>query len=323
MKIERAIVVTRRTRLEDLVARFNTVAQAKFYIEHSGADFSDYELENTTYRRALDSVHTQLERHLKVQMIDRSFLTNFLFPNDAVVVTVGQDGLVANAAKYVGGRPIVAINPDPARFDGVLLPFGAHDFVPAVDAVANGRAHVRNVTMAEAKLQDGQRLLAFNDFFVGANSHVSARYSLRLGKHAEEQSSSGVLVSTGAGSTGWISSVVNQTLAVSHMLGSKPIAKTSLTMAWDTASLLFVVREPFVSRASGASLVAGTINAQTPLVIESHMPRGGVVFSDGVENDFLQFNSGAIATIGIAPEGARLVQKAESSRPDRGSLRPR
>jgi len=309
MKIDRAIVVTRRTRLEELVARFNTVAQAKFYIEHSGADFADYEREDATYRRALEVVHKQLARELKVQTIDRSFLTNFLFPNDAVIVTVGQDGLVANTAKYVAGRPIVAINPDPARFDGVLLPFGVDDFVPAVEAAASARAHVRKVTMAEAKLQDGQRLLAFNDFFIGANSHVSARYALRQGKRSEEQSSSGVLVSTGAGSTGWISSVVNQTLAVAHTLGAKPSKRTSLKMPWDAPALLFVVREPFVSRASGASLVVGNIDAHTPLVIESHMPRGGVVFSDGVENDFLQFNSGAIATIGIAPEGARLVQK--------------
>lgn len=307
MKIERAIVVTRRTRLEDLVARFNTVAQAKFYIEHNGADFADYEREDSTYRRAVDVVHARLARRLKVQAVDRSFLPNFLFPGDAVIVTVGQDGLVANTAKYVDGHPIVAINPDPARFDGVLLPFGVDDFTTGIDAVVESRATVRRVTMAEARLQDGQRLLAFNDFFVGASSHVSARYALRHGKHFEEQSSSGVLVSTGAGSTGWISSVVNQTIAVSRLLGSQRASHPTLKMAWDTPHLLFVVREPFVSHASGASLVVGKVDAQTPLVVESHMPRGGVVFSDGVENDFLQFNSGAIATIGVAPEGARLV----------------
>jgi hypothetical protein len=38
----KVVLVTRRTRLEELVARYHTLAQARFYIEHLGADFSDY-----------------------------------------------------------------------------------------------------------------------------------------------------------------------------------------------------------------------------------------------------------------------------------------
>ncbi len=55
----------------------------------------------------------------------------------------------------------------------------------------------RSVSMAEAWLQDGQRLLAFNDLFVGARSHVSARYRIAQGGREEEQSSSGVIFSDG------------------------------------------------------------------------------------------------------------------------------
>lgn len=305
--IDRAIIVTRKTRLEDLIARFNTRSQAQFYIEQEGADFSDYANENETYHQAVDAVTSRIAKHLKVQVIDRGFIPNFLFAPDSVIVIVGQDGLVANAAKYVGGRPIVAVNPDPARFDGVLLPFGTTNFMQGVDAVIAQRAKLRDITMAEAKLQDGQRLVAFNDFFIGANSHVSARYRIRFGTREEEQSSSGVLVSTGAGSTGWMSSIFNMTRGVTKFLGAPPPAKSELRMSWDAPTLLFVVREPYASRASGATIVTGKITAQSELSIESHMPRGGVIFSDGVESDFLQFNSGAIASVGIAPEKARLV----------------
>ena len=42
-------------------------------------------------------------------------------------------------------------------------------------------------------------------------------------------------------------------------------------------------------------------------MLESHMPEGGVIFSDGVEADYLQFNSGASATIGIAAKRTNLV----------------
>jgi hypothetical protein len=37
------------------------------------------------------------------------------------------------------------------------------------------------------------------------------------------------------------------------------------------------------------------------------MPSGGGIFSDGVEDDYLDFNSGAIASVRAADHPARLV----------------
>ena len=63
----------------------------------------------------------------------------------------------------------------------------------------------------------------------------------------------------------------------------------------------------FVSRTSQASIAAGYVNQGEELVLESLMSEKGVIFSDGIESDFIQFNSGSIATIGIAKEKAQLV----------------
>jgi NAD kinase len=123
----KVILVTRRTRLEELVNRHLTASQAKFYVEHMGADFGDYEVENATYLRARRTVVETLERHCRVQVIDRNFLPTFLFGPQDIVVALGQDGLVANAMKYLDGQPLVGINPDPRRYDGVLLPFAPND----------------------------------------------------------------------------------------------------------------------------------------------------------------------------------------------------
>ncbi|HUP49050.1 MAG TPA: NAD+ kinase [Thermoanaerobaculia bacterium] len=307
MRVEKAIVVRRSTRLEELVRRFNTRAQAKFYIEHAGGDFSDYEIEDSNYRRALDEVQSSLESITKVQVIDRFFMPNFVFGEHQVIVAVGQDGLVANAAKYVGGRPIVGVNPDPSRFDGILLPFTPRNAACGVRDLMSGTAAGRPITMAEVVLQDRQRLLAFNDFFIGARSHVSARYRISFQDRSENQSSSGVLVSTGAGSTGWLSSVFNMAAAVGALAGSQPDLVRRPEVEWDERRLIFVVREPFVSRGSGADIAAGTVDDQSVLKLESQMPQHGVIFSDGVESDYLAFNSGASATVQIAPESAHLV----------------
>ena len=92
----KVVLITRHTRLEELVARFHTVAQAKFYVEHLGADFSDYEGEHAAYLQAKRLTTVTLQAHGRYQIIDRSFLPNFLFAADDVVVALGQDGLVAN-----------------------------------------------------------------------------------------------------------------------------------------------------------------------------------------------------------------------------------
>lgn len=302
---EKIVVVTRKTRLEGLVERFNTRAQARFCIERSGGDFGDYEREDEAYREALRTLRRSLQGMLKLQIVDRSFVPTFLFTEKDVVVALGQDGLVANVAKYAGDQPLVGVNPDPERFDGILLPFGPEGAAAAVAAAVEGRARLRKVTLAEAALADGQRILAFNDLFIGARTHVSARYRLTLGETTEPQSSSGVIVSTGAGSTGWLSSVFTMAGGVTRFAGGQ--AGPGLRLEWEDPRLVFVVREPFVSRHSRAGLVAGILEAGTELVLESQMPSGGVIFSDGVEADFLKFDSGARARIRAASRKACLV----------------
>lgn len=302
---DKIVLVTRKTRLAQLVERFNTRAQAKFYIEHAGGDFADYVLEDDTYRRSLEALHGDLDLGLKVQPIERAIVPTFLFAGTDLIVAVGQDGLVANVAKYAGAQPIVAINPDPARFDGVLLPFPPPAAARAVVRVLDGKATIREITLAEAHLADGQRLLAFNDLFIGARTHVSARYTLTDGDRREAQSSSGVLVSTGAGSTGWLSSVFNMSAAVAAFTGGH--AGAPLQLGWEDPRLVYVVREPFASRQSRTTLVAGVIAAGGELRIESQMPAGGVIFSDGVEADALAFNAGAIAHVRAARQRTRLV----------------
>lgn len=302
---EKLVLVTRKTRLAELVERFNTRAQAKFYLEHAGQDFEDYAREDEHYRRALDVLHEELALGLTVQRVDRSLVPTFLFTGKELVVAVGQDGLVANVAKYVGGQPLVGVNPDPARFDGVLLPFGVQGAHGAVRRALEGKARFREVTLAEARLADGQRLLAFNDLFLGARTHVSARYTLRYGERAEAQSSSGVLVSTGAGSSGWLSSVFTLARGLTAETGGVP--GEPWRMEWEDPRLAFVVREPFISRHSSAGLVAGFVAQERELVLESRMPSGGVIFSDGVEEDFLAFNAGATVHVRPAAQRARLV----------------
>ena len=302
---EKVFVITRKTRLAELVERFNTVGQARFYIESAGGNFEEYALEDAVYRHSMEVTRRALPSDLKIQFLDRGLAPTVLFTEKDLIVTLGQDGLVANTAKYVKGQPIVAVNPDPDRFDGVLLPFLPRQVGEAVGALLSDKIRIREITMAEARFQDGQLMLAFNDLFLGASSHVSARYKITLGDRSEFQSSSGVLVSTGAGSTGWISSVFNMAQGMAAAMGGK--APQPVQMQWEDPRLFFVAREPFISRHSSAGVVAGFIADGQDLLLESTMPSGGCVFSDGIEADSIEFNSGAVVRVHRAAEKARLV----------------
>jgi NAD kinase len=314
---KKIVLVTRPTRLAELVIRFNTVSQARFYIEHQGADFSDYLREDETYHRALTNAEEVLGQMGRVQTVDRGFLPNFVFAPEDTVVTLGQDGLVANTLKYLNGQPVVGVNPDPERWDGRLLPFQVRDLAKLMPEVIGRKRNARSVTMAKAALNNGQTLYAVNDLFIGPKTHTSARYFIRYGQAGEAHSSSGVIISTGMGSTGWLKSLLTGAGAIANATGS--LGKKEMSppdcyeravtgFKWESDYLYFTVREPFPTRTTSASLVFGRVTNETPLILESQMAENGVLFSDGIENDFLEFNSGTQAVISIAEKKGVLVE---------------
>ena len=305
MKFENVIIIRDTTRLEQLIERFNSKAQAKFYIESSGGDFAFFEREHHTFYESLSNIKTTIIDSLKYKVINRSFLPTYIFTAKDIVLVIGQDGLVSNTAKYVNGLPIIGINPDHKRYDGILLKHAPNDLKDLLKKMLKGTYSTKQVTMAKATLNDGQELLAFNDFYIGADSHVSSRYSIEFNGIKEQQSSSGIIVSTGAGSTGWLSSIFNMTNNISGYFHNESHYSTKLE--WNANQLVFVVREPFLSKQSQTNIGYGIITENTTLKIESNMPTKGIIFSDGIESDFLNFNSGSIVEIGLADEKANLL----------------
>ncbi|MBT2621452.1 NAD(+)/NADH kinase [Chryseobacterium sp. ISL-6] len=300
MKIEYAIIIKNKTRLESLIERFNTKAQAQFYIESSGGDFQEYVAEHEKFCQSFLEVQTKLSKVIKNKVLEREFMPSYIFSEKNLIVVIGQDGLVANVAKYAKNIPIVAINPDEERYDGVLLPFNVKNFLNGVNAVINENFSSKKMRFAEAVLNDGQKLLAVNDLFIGISSHSSARYKLMLNGKEETHSSSGIIVSTKTGSTGWLSSIFNMAYGI---LGSKKLKYPEL----NDEDLYFAVREPFKSKATQTDICGGILKKGNRLIIESLMPNNGFIFSDGIEKDFLQFNSGATAEIRLSDEEAVLV----------------
>ncbi|TNU98767.1 MULTISPECIES: sugar kinase [Providencia] len=299
----RFVLVMRKTRLQELIERFNTWPQAKFYLKHNHVEVSDYLNEHDLYQRQLVQAESVLKSLGRFQLLERKLLPSYQFSKQDIVVVIGQDGLVANTLKYLNGQPVIAINPDPERWDGQLLPFEIGQLQEVVINTLKGKIEQKIVTFAQATTNDGQSLLAVNDLFIGPKSHTSARYLLNWNGEQEFQSSSGIIISTGLGSTGWFQSILAGAQAIMGV-STHPLAKG---FGWGESKLQFSVREPFLSKTTGTKWVFGTIEPSSPLAVESLMPDNGVIFSDGIEDDFLQFNSGCIVTVKIADTQGLLV----------------
>jgi NAD kinase len=292
----RAVVVTRATDYEALLARHGTREAARFFLESRGQSIDDAEARHRRFEAALNTVLQGIPVQWRRNRVDREDLSRFVFEPGDVIVAVGQDGLVANAAKYLDGQRVIGVNPDPQRFDGVLALHRAGRAGKLLRATAEGHVEIEARTMVEATLDDGQRLLALNEVFVGHRTHQSARYRLRHAGREERHSSSGMVVSTGTGATGWARSI--------HLARHADLALP----APSDPRLAFFVREAFPSVATGTSLVEGVLGGAEVLEVTSEMNDGGTVFGDGIESDRIDFGWGLRARVRVARERLQLVR---------------
>ncbi|HET6953779.1 MAG TPA: hypothetical protein VFI47_25675 [Acidimicrobiales bacterium] len=292
----RAVVVHRRAELEELIARHGTRQQVAFFLSNRGRSLDDVEARHAAQRHALEAVARAIPIDWRRGNVERSDLNRFVFGPEDVIVAVGQDGLVANVAKYLTGQVVVGIDPEPERNPGVLVPHRP-DAIGSLlaQAVADDvGAHVQARVMVQANVDDGQRLRALNEVFVGHPTHQSARYRIAAPDgRAERHSSSGVLIGTGTGSTGWCRSAWLERHSTIALPG------------FDEPRLSWFVREAWPSPATGTDCTEGLLDVGQELVMiaESDL----VIFGDGIESDALSLTWGQQVAVRLADQRLHLL----------------
>jgi NAD kinase len=304
----RAVLVHRRTELEELLARHGTRGQAAFFLSSRGRSPEEVEARHSLQQAAMAAVTAAIPLDWRRGVIERADLPRFLFAPDDVVVVVGQDGLVANVARYLDGQPVIGINPDPSRNPGVLVrhaPAAAADLLRLAAGPRTGQM-CEERTMVQARLDDGQTLKALNEVFVGQATHQTARYVLGAPDgRTEHQGSSGVIIATGTGATGWCRSA--------WLERHSPLELPTPGMG----RLTWFVREAWPSPATGTALTEGSLGSGEELRLTVASDRL-VCFGDGMEADALQMAWGQTVRVATSDSRLRLVKSAAALPPHDG-----
>ncbi len=291
----RVVLVHRRTEYTELLARHATRGQAEFFLASRGRSIDDVKARHDSLQVSLALVSGSLPDDVRQARVERGDLDRYVFSPEDIIVIVGQDGLVANVAKYLDGQPVIGIDPEPGRNAGVLVPHGAGEAAELIAAVIAGRASTESRAMVQATLDDGQKLIALNELYVGDDGHQSSRYVVTTpAGETERQSSSGVIIATGTGSTGWAASIASD----------RGLAE--ILPAPDSAVLGWYIREAWPSRSTGRTLTAGLLGEGEHLefVVESDTL---VAFGDGIEDDYLAVSWGQRLTVGVSDRRLNLV----------------
>lgn len=297
MKVQRVLLSTKKTALE-------------YFKEHT--DFLEDALpkrELTDIRARHDAHYASLDKIRRV-LTDRGiqFSRSYMpyseyedFRGKDLIISVGGDGTVLNSSQYIIDRtPMLAVRSD-RRSLGVLCEIDAQDFEQALERIVRDDYEVQEWTRVEGRF-GSRRLFALNEVFVGARHNPSmARYEIVFGGKRETQMSSGIVITTGAGSTGWYANIPGSD-------GGFP--RTS-------KELRFIVREHNV--ACRYAMTKGTIRKGEVMTVRSKMNVDGCVSFDG---DFgkrmFEFGRGDVLRVRASALPVRVVSFGGSGKGGRG-----
>lgn len=294
----RAVLVHRRTELQELLRHHGTRGQAAFFLESRGRSLDEVTARDHAARAAMTAVTSAIPADWRRGLVERDDLPRFAFDPGDIVVAVGQDGLVANLAKYLDGQVVIGIDPEPSRNPGILVPHPAQAAAKLLAAAARpgAAAQAEQLSMVQAVTDDGQQLTALNEIYAGQASHQTARYTLALPDgRSEPQASSGLIVSTGTGATGWCRSAWLE-------------RKSTLQLpAPAQQRLTWFVREAWPSPVTGTACTEGELAAGQSLVLSAESDQL-VIFGDGIESDAVPLTWGQAARIGLADRTLHLLR---------------
>ncbi len=215
-----------------------------------------------------------------------------------LVIAFGGDNSFQYVSHYVGETPIMGINSDPSRSVGALCAWSVSNLADAINAINSAKYAIENWITLQAEIDGVPLMPATSEYFFGEDRRkdMSRHVMIYRGKRFE-QKNSGIVIATGAGSTGWYDSAGRYIFQKSNK-----VPKTE-------QRAVFVITEPYHPKAD--DVLAGELLPGEELVLYSLNDAKGYATADSWEE--YDFSRGKKAVIKISDKPLRVVVPVASA----------
>lgn len=212
----------------------------------------------------IEVLETELsKRGIKFKSIARSDLHGTVADVD-LMISAGGDGTFLDASHFVDSVPLLGVNSSSSSSFGHFCRANKDSFATVIDRIIDGSMSAEKVLRLELVL-NGKVLpeKVLNEVLVAhSNPAATSRYFIEINGHKEEQRSSGIWISTPAGSTGSLRSAGG---IVQRIVDNR---------------YQFRIREACIKPGENWKHVAGFVDREEPMTLVSLM-RTGTLFIDG------------------------------------------
>jgi NAD+ kinase len=212
----------------------------------------------------LEAVQKELTaRGVEFQCLSRSQVDKMVEDVD-LIISVGGDGTFLDVSHAVFDLPVLGVNSSSSSSFGHFCMAKKDTFAATLDAIESGQLSPLEILRLEVYI-NGEPIpeLVLNEVLIAhSNPAATSRYIIEVDGMKEEQRSSGLWISTPAGSTGSMRSA------------------GGVVMPIDDHQYQYFVREPCQRPGQHWQLLMGLVSGTTDTRITSEM-RTGEVYIDG------------------------------------------
>jgi len=280
METPKILIVTKQSKYEYEIEKFKlTDEELKEKYKHEHANLN----------AILSSHEAQINSRTKIkellpyaEMIPMNKLKETT--SYSLIISFGGDNSFTYTSHYAGDTPIIGINSDPLRSVGALCMWSSKDLEETIETILKEEYEIENWTRLKTTINDEKITSATSEYYFGEKQRKDmSRNTIEYRGKEYEQKSSGIIIATGAGSTGWYNSA------------NRFLFPEGNTFTKTEKKAVFINTEPYAYTRKIGELYAGEIREGEKLIIHSLNDEGGTVSCDSWEEyDFIRGKTAVI-----------------------------
>jgi len=201
-----------------------------------------------------------------------------------LAISIGGDGTFLSAAHYIKDIPILGVNSNRERSEGALTTIDLSQLNKKLKEIIENKSLIKNYTREKVQIiKKNKKIdteLALNETFFGnVNPHHTTNYEIEYNSKIESQRSSGIVISTGTGSTAWY-----------YAAGGFPFSR-------EKRQLRFKIRELYRRKLHKPTIKKGKMKKDEKLTIVSKMNHA-IIAIDSIRTYLINKNDKVEISVG-------------------------